>query len=266
MSGPEHQVYIGINLSTFTVNGIFYPLDVRAQIINGSTMLPIRAIIEAVGYWMGWDSATQTVQIFRIEPEFQPPPLERHSTPQFPTPTTAQLPHIATQSSIILPSDRKLTESELQEWIDEYWAMGGMSEPERELIELANYARVRFADLPELEIDENLSMAARHHVQIVANADFYEHLVWGQSIALVHTFGPNGGSLATGRELFNVRPTGGAGPTYMYEVTPQIQIDTLMSSDAHRGQLMRTRNTRIGVGAQIGESGRIYYYMLYSNE
>jgi len=49
-----------------------HTLDVPAQIINGSTMLPIRAVIEAVGYNLAWDGATQTVQITRLTQPQQP--------------------------------------------------------------------------------------------------------------------------------------------------------------------------------------------------
>lgn len=38
-------------------------LDVPPQIIGGSTMLPIRAVVESVGYYVNWDSANQTVLI-----------------------------------------------------------------------------------------------------------------------------------------------------------------------------------------------------------
>jgi hypothetical protein len=39
-------------------------LDVPAQIINGRTMLPIRAVLEAVGYEVEWNAETHSVLIF----------------------------------------------------------------------------------------------------------------------------------------------------------------------------------------------------------
>jgi len=39
-------------------------LDVPAQVISGSTMLPIRAVVESVGYSLTWNSETSTVSIF----------------------------------------------------------------------------------------------------------------------------------------------------------------------------------------------------------
>jgi uncharacterized protein YkwD len=54
---------VTIDSPTFSINGQSRPLEVAAQIINGSTMLPIRALVEAIGLEVGWDSATQTVTI-----------------------------------------------------------------------------------------------------------------------------------------------------------------------------------------------------------
>ena len=38
-------------------------LDVPAQIIEGRTLLPIRAVLESVGYYVGWDGDTRTVVV-----------------------------------------------------------------------------------------------------------------------------------------------------------------------------------------------------------
>jgi hypothetical protein len=60
-------VNISIGSNNFTTNGTSHTLDVPAQIINGSTMLPIRAVLESVGYALNWDSATNTVVITNDE-------------------------------------------------------------------------------------------------------------------------------------------------------------------------------------------------------
>ena len=56
-------VIITIGSAVFTANGTNHTLDVPAQIIGGRTMLPIRAVLESVGYYVGWDEATGTVMI-----------------------------------------------------------------------------------------------------------------------------------------------------------------------------------------------------------
>jgi len=59
----EHVVSIYIGYTTFVSNDVNHGLDVPAQIINGSTMLPIRAVLESVGYSLDWDESTSTVVI-----------------------------------------------------------------------------------------------------------------------------------------------------------------------------------------------------------
>ena len=79
LTRPGQTVILTIGQASFTAVTNFttdHQLDVPAQIINGSTMLPIRAVIEAVGYNLAWDSATQTVQIIRTQPEPRQSPQE----------------------------------------------------------------------------------------------------------------------------------------------------------------------------------------------
>ena len=67
------NITIQIGAPYFSV-GVFNPdmptghanivsLDVPAQIIGGRTMLPLRAVLESVGYQLDWDEATRTVNI-----------------------------------------------------------------------------------------------------------------------------------------------------------------------------------------------------------
>jgi len=56
-------VNISIGNKVFINNGQNHTLDVYAQIIGGRTMLPIRAVVESVGYSVAWDSTTNTVVI-----------------------------------------------------------------------------------------------------------------------------------------------------------------------------------------------------------
>ena len=56
-------VIITVGSASFTTNGVSHTLDVPSQIIGGRTMLPFRAVVESVGYSVGWDAATQTVVI-----------------------------------------------------------------------------------------------------------------------------------------------------------------------------------------------------------
>ncbi len=58
------KVKITVNSNTFVVDDdMVYELDVPAQIINGSMMLPLRAVGEAAGLEVGWDGESKTVSL-----------------------------------------------------------------------------------------------------------------------------------------------------------------------------------------------------------
>jgi len=56
-------ILITIGSAEFTTNGDSHMFDVQAQIIGGSTMVPIRLPLESVGYNLNWDGTTNTVLI-----------------------------------------------------------------------------------------------------------------------------------------------------------------------------------------------------------
>ena len=62
-----HLVAITVDSEAFITNARNYTLDVPAQIINDRTMLPIRLVLESVGYNVGWDESTRTVTISAYE-------------------------------------------------------------------------------------------------------------------------------------------------------------------------------------------------------
>jgi len=68
--GATKMVVITLNSDVFTIPTVdgerSYTLDVPAQVIGGSTMVPIRAILESVGYDVHWDEATQTAIITNL--------------------------------------------------------------------------------------------------------------------------------------------------------------------------------------------------------
>ena len=67
LSRHDYEIILTINSSTFTVNDISHQLEVPAQILHGgTTFLPLRHPLEAIGYTLEWDSTTQTVQIFTM--------------------------------------------------------------------------------------------------------------------------------------------------------------------------------------------------------
>lgn len=57
------DITLTIGAAEIWVNGQPKPLDVRAQIMNGRTMVPVRAVADAFGCGIGWDATTSTVTI-----------------------------------------------------------------------------------------------------------------------------------------------------------------------------------------------------------
>jgi hypothetical protein len=63
LSRDSETIIITIGSETFTTNGQNHTLDVPAQIIGGSTMIPLRAVLESVGHNLDWNENTRTVII-----------------------------------------------------------------------------------------------------------------------------------------------------------------------------------------------------------
>ena len=63
MTRGGDTIVITIGSATFTTNGVARTLDVPAQIINNSTLVPIRLPLESVGYAVGWDGANNRVTV-----------------------------------------------------------------------------------------------------------------------------------------------------------------------------------------------------------
>lgn len=59
----DTTINMTINDKEFFVNGEQKTLDVPAQLINDKTLVPIRAISESLGCFVGWDENTKTVLI-----------------------------------------------------------------------------------------------------------------------------------------------------------------------------------------------------------
>jgi hypothetical protein len=51
---------------TLKVNGTTIPTDSPPVTENGRTLAPVRAVVEALGYIVSWDSATQTIEIYDL--------------------------------------------------------------------------------------------------------------------------------------------------------------------------------------------------------
>jgi len=201
-------IEIRIGEPEFTKNGQAHILDVPAQIIGGRTMLPIRAMVESIGYYVIWDGNTSTVLISDEPPEI---------------------------SQIIIPP-RELTEEEIATWTYNYHVMGGATEFEREVIRLTNIERVA-AGLNPVEEYPTLMLASRFKAQSMYDLDYFSHTspVYGHFANIA-------------RQVFN-KPLRSMGENLsMGHLTPENVVAAWMDSPTHRDNILSPNFTRIGVG------------------
>jgi len=57
---------ITVGSDSFTVNGNTHQLDVPAQVIGGSVLVPLRQPLEALGFDLDWDAASRTIVIANL--------------------------------------------------------------------------------------------------------------------------------------------------------------------------------------------------------
>jgi len=63
MSIYDITIVIVADEQTFTINGIEFEFDVPARLIGDRILVPIRAVLEAIGHFVYWDNDTSTVII-----------------------------------------------------------------------------------------------------------------------------------------------------------------------------------------------------------
>jgi hypothetical protein len=61
-------VVLPLGAATATVNGHSQPLSQPAQTINGTTLVPLRFVVQALGGYVEWVAATNTVRIKTVDP------------------------------------------------------------------------------------------------------------------------------------------------------------------------------------------------------
>jgi len=94
-AASQWGTYNGRDVVRVVVNGTVVQSTVPGQIIDGSTMLPLRAVAEALGAQVEWDGKTQTAKITT-----PPPPAESQ-----PSLSLAQLNEIGKSVPIIYALD-----------------------------------------------------------------------------------------------------------------------------------------------------------------
>jgi len=282
LEGPGHSITIPVDELTFIVQrsadfGVPHTItpDVPQQIVNGRTMLPLRAVSEAIGVSVEWDGENRMVLIDTnvgndgngiavsitsvaiSEPTPEPSVVEANTSnfvdgfvdingirPIEMTRNEWVSVLESTRSSIALPN-RRLAETERQAWIDEYNALGGMNEFELQIVRLTNEFRVS-EGLPQLEICTDAMMAARFYAQTMADLN----------TGLGHDRGPYGNSTTVISVFTGGTGSGANGAVGI--VTPEEHVERWINSPGHRQNLL-TNFPYVGVGATAP-----YVYLMFN--
>ena len=167
-------------------------------------------------------------------------------------------PFLYTQSQIQLPN-RRLTEEERQEWIDEYWEMGGASAFELEVLHYINIERANYG-LNTLVWDYELALASRFFTNLVVDLDFNRR----EAIqGVIHDFSIYGGSRGVA-EFFDVYNRRGANASWGTFSAEETVSNWMNNSVGHRANVLREGITSLGVGSSKGgfnQFGVVHYFM-----
>ena len=215
------QVEIGSPVLTVAPTPATGPviLDVPAQIMNGRTMVPLRAISEAGGFEVNWDAVNRIVDIRSNNNE--------NSINNATVPPPVVEPTVYNETQTAEPFD--------VEWF------------ERRVFELVNYERTS-RGLRALEWNDALAAASRVHSYDMARNNFVAHRGSDGSMMTdrARRFGFNG----TATE--NV--TAGA-------MTPERAVQNWMNSTSHRNQLLNRDHVTMGIGFVYLEGSRFGTYI-----
>ena len=149
-----------------------------------------------------------------------------------PTPTPAPTPPPAT---ITIPN-RALTSDELNAWIQEYHAQGGINAFELEVLELVNIERANHG-LQPLNLSPTLMMAARFKAQSMHDIGYFSHT------SPVYGYFAN-----ISRELFNYPVVGMGENIASGQRSPQAVMTDWMNSPGHWNIITSPGRTEMGVG------------------
>ena len=65
ITGDGSEIRLTINDTSIHINGLVSTMDIAPQLVNGSTMVPVRLIAEAMGMNVNWNVEANTVEITR---------------------------------------------------------------------------------------------------------------------------------------------------------------------------------------------------------
>ncbi|MCL1988010.1 MAG: CAP domain-containing protein [Firmicutes bacterium] len=142
--------------------------------------------------------------------------------------------------------ERRLTEQERSNWIEEYEEFGGPTEYEKEVMRLINEIRNNHG-LQQLVWDDNLGMAARFYTQQLAQLDLASgHNMGSYANGEQGTHAPSGMRSAS-HEIARVFGGNSISSITNTRTTPKDAVNTWMGSPGHRAAILDPNTRTLGV-------------------
>ena len=257
------------------IDGTAIEFDVPPQIVSGRTLVPMRAIFEALDAKVEWDGEAQVVTAYTkwgnimtltvgsthiyidgVKEQMDIAPIIQDGRTLVPARFVAQAlgyevhwdavnsnvlintnPFVRLNPQPITLTNEPISWRDLGSWIIHYLDSGGISELEREVVRLTNIKREQHGVHP-LIICEVLSAAARFKSQEMKDLFYFDHVspVYGHWETIPKIL--FGAYHFTSENL--TRPTR----------TPhaEIIVQNLYNSPGHRENMLASRHNVVGVG------------------
>ena len=238
-NGGSVRISIGIghqHIIVTTTNVQRIELDVPAKIINGRTMVPVRAIAELTGYTVTWDRDNFIVDIF----------TDGRATEQATQPQAPQQPSTQPQQTVALEELEQLvrdglTVRQICQQLPDAHVEDILILMECEVVRLVNEIR-REHGLNELIIHPDLARSARSMAQSLER----------HGGTLSHTCPTTGLGHREHARQYAPELTWVSENLARVGTSPQSAVSTwIASTRGHRENVLRTPATYIGVGVEL---------------
>ncbi|MBQ4526492.1 MAG: hypothetical protein II998_00305 [Clostridia bacterium] len=235
-------IILTIGSDKMLVNTDIVTLDAAPFISNGSTLVPVRAITEALNCEVGWDGENRVVVIETADydgPGYIAPEKEPEQEPEKEPEKEPEVPNSSEPPAAYIPI------------IDDNPAYINKNDPEMAVkaMNLINKQRVEYG-LDELIIDDNISAVALGHSMDMAENNYIDHV----SI--------------TGTTPFERLDMAGIYYTSASEIlasgfiTPEDVVNSWMNSPSHRQSIINSEFTHIGLGYWLGGPNGTYWTLV----
>ena len=231
----EKTIILTIGSDKMLINTDILTLDAPPFISDGRTLVPARAICEALDCVVGWDGENREV-VIRTKDYVPPVESETPDTPDVPvvseTPDTPEnpgyTPVIDDDPAYINKNNTKLPQ---------------------EVIDLINKERLA-NDLAPLTLDPNVAKVAYEHSKDMATYDYIDHT------------SPSGLSPFDRLDLEGIYYITAAENIGSGFITAEDVVKSWMNSESHRDNILNFEFTHIGVGYYFGGSNGTYWTLM----